>query len=104
MRITFEKVKESPRSAHVRVLKDGLVVGEVWREQASVVISKLTAPRKMATRWRWFARKTGESTILGRGTRSAMLLGAGYPTKMGAIDVLIDVQGLELTQGAAPNT
>lgn len=60
----------------------------MWREQTSVVVSKLTEPRRMETKWRWFARCAGETVILGRGTWAAMLLGAGFSSKGKAADQL----------------
>lgn len=63
-------------------------IGTVWRERVNVVVSKLTEPRKMAVKWRWFALETGGNQPLGRGTRSAMLLGAGFQTKSDALDAM----------------
>ena len=78
---SFKTVKQSEKSAHQLVEINDRDAGEVWREQVSVVVSKLTEPRRMATKWRWFARCSGETTVLGRGTRAAMLLGAGFSSK-----------------------
>lgn len=85
---SFKTVKPSDKSAHQRVDINDREAGEVWREQVSVVVSKLTEPRRMATKWRWFARCAGEATVLGRGTRAAMLLGAGFSSKHKAAEQL----------------
>lgn len=81
MTVTFRKIANSEKSAHQQVFADDSQIGEVWREQVTVVVSKMLAPRKMAQKWRWFGKRTGESTTLGRGTRSSMLLGPGYKSK-----------------------
>ena len=85
---SFKTVKPSEKLALQRVEINDRVAGEVWREQASVVVSKLTEPRRMVTKWRWFARCVGETTVLGRGTRAAMLLGAGFTSKNKAAEQL----------------
>lgn len=85
---SFKSIKPSEKSAHQRVEINDRPAGEVWREQVQVMVSKLTAPRKTALKWRWFARCNGESTVLGRGTRAAMLLGAGFPSKQEAAEKL----------------
>ncbi|MEX3983771.1 hypothetical protein AB4Y45_32835 [Paraburkholderia sp. EG287A] len=88
MDLTFKKVAGSSKSAHQRVQSGGSEVGEVWREQVNVIVSKMTGPRRTALRWRWFAKKAGTSETLGRHTRAALLLGAGYKTKAEAIAVM----------------
>ncbi len=88
MTIKLKKLANSTKSAHHSVAIDGLVVGEIWREKALVVVSKLTAPRRSAVRDRWFARVAGDLKIIGRGTRAAMLLGAGFKSKDEAIAAL----------------
>lgn len=85
---SFRTIKPSEKSAHQMVEINDRVAGEVWREQVSVVVSKLTESRRMGLKWRWFARCTGEATVLGRGTRVAMVLGAGFSSKAKAAEQL----------------
>jgi len=85
---SFKPVKPSEKSAHQRVEINDREAGEIWREQAHVVVSKLTEPRRLAKKWRWFARRSGEATVLGRGTQAAALLGAGYSSKLKAAEQL----------------
>lgn len=47
MPIEFKKIPSSPKAAHQNVALDGSVIGEIWREKVSVVVSKLTEPRRM---------------------------------------------------------
>jgi hypothetical protein len=86
---TFKAVKDSPRAAHQQVLVDAAVVGEIWREQVHVTVSSLTQPRRTSLKWRWFARKQGATTTLGKGTRMAMLFGSGFKSKSEAVDQLL---------------
>jgi len=81
---TFRKVPDSSHWDHQWVLVAGAVVGEVWREETRVVVSKLTEPRRTERKLRWFARDLQGKT-LGRGTRAAMLLGAGFKSKAEAV-------------------
>ncbi len=85
---SFKTVKSSAKSAHQQVEINDREAGEVWRERVSVVVSKLTEPRKMALKWRWFARCVDDTQILGRGTRAAILLGAGFASKNKAAEQL----------------
>ncbi|MBN3785514.1 hypothetical protein [Burkholderia sp. Ac-20353] len=94
MSLVVKKVARSKMSAHQLVHFADAPIGEVWREQVSVVVSKLTEPRRMATKWRWFAKQAGSSVTLGRGTRAAMLLGPGFKGKDEAISVLLEACGL----------
>ncbi len=89
MIVNFKSVKGSAKSAHQTVIVDDGLVGEVWREQVNAVVSKLTAPRQTALKWRWFARRHGAADTLGRGTRAAMLFGPGFKSKDAAIDALL---------------
>ena len=93
MIVNLSSVKPSLKSAHQRVTVDDDDIGEIWREQVNVVVSRLTVtePRRMAVKWRWFAHRTGQPGTLGRGTRSAMLLGPGFKGKDSAIAALIAV-------------
>lgn len=84
----FRTVKESSRSSHQVVLINDQEAGEVWREQVHVVVSKLTEPRRMARKWRWYAKRLGEQTVLGKGTRAAMLMGGGFSSKVKAAEQL----------------
>lgn len=83
---TFKSVQGSTKVAHQLVMIDQEVVGEVWRENVHVVTSKLTEPRKMALKSRWFSRQDGFTVTLGKGTRVAMLLGAGFKSRAAAVD------------------
>lgn len=89
MTTRLTKIAGSKKSAHQQVHATETVIGEVWREQVKVVVSKIAAPRVTAERWRWFAKQAGSTVTLGRGTRLAMLLGPGFKTKDEAIAVLM---------------
>lgn len=93
--ISYSKVKGSDKSAHQYVEIDDQRAGEVWREQVNVVVSKLTEPRRMALKWRWFAKAEGDSNVLGRGTRAAMILGPGFASKDKAVDELSNARTLQ---------
>jgi hypothetical protein len=86
--ITFSKVRGTGKRAHQIVDIDGKQAGEVWQEQANVNVSKLTAPRKTALKWRWFAKAEGSVQVIGRGTRAAMILGPGFTTRDGVVAAL----------------
>lgn len=94
MIISLSKVAGSTKSAHQSVVVDDADAGEIWREQANVVVSKLTEPRRMAMKWRWFAKRCGETETLGRGTRAAMLLGPGFKSKDEALAALTSAPAL----------
>lgn len=85
---SFKTVKPSEKSAHQLVEINDREAGEIWREQVSVVISKLAEPRRMGLKWRWFARCAGDTMVLGKGTRAAMLLGPGFKSKDKAVEQL----------------
>jgi hypothetical protein len=89
MTTRLTKIAGSEKSAHQQVHADEIAIGEIWREKVKVVVSKITAPRVTAERWRWFAKQAGSMATLGRGTRAAMLLGPGFKTKDEAIAVLV---------------
>lgn len=89
MTTRLTKVAGSEKSAHQQVHVGENAIGEIWREKVKVVVSKITAPRVTAERWRWFAKQVGSTIVLGRGTRAAMLLGPGFKTKDNAISVLM---------------
>ena len=91
MRLTG--IKGSARLNHQAVSIDGSDVGEVWKEQVDVVVSKMTDPRRLAKQWRWFSKRTGASATLGRGTRAAMLLGPGFKSKDDAIAAMREQLG-----------
>lgn len=86
--LNFRTVPKSARAAHQVVSRDGQPLGEVWREQTRMVVSKLTEPRRVVVKWRWFA-KSRDGVPLGRGTRAAMLLGAGFKAKGDAAAALL---------------
>lgn len=81
---SFSRIPDSLKSAHAKVEINDREAGEVWREQVNVPVKAGGRTLK----WRWFARIQGESNVLGKGTRSAMILGAGYTSKNNAADVL----------------
>ncbi len=85
MIVSYSKVPGSTKSAHQLVTIDDVDVGDVWREQAQVPDRK----GHQTLKWRWFARSTGGHTVLGRGTRAAVILGAGYSGKDRAVDALV---------------
>lgn len=85
---SFRRINASPRRDHQQVLVADVVAGEVWREETLVVVSKLTEPRRSERKLRWFARDPQGKT-LGRGTRAAMILGAGFKTKAEAVRALL---------------
>lgn len=95
MAYLLKKVAGSDKSAHQHVLANEVVVGDIWREQVSVLVSKFTEPRRMAVRWRWFARPAGASGTLGRGTRAAMLFGPGFTSREEALSALAQARGDE---------
>ncbi|WP_372527487.1 hypothetical protein [Piscinibacter sp.] len=74
---TYAPLRGSGRSNHQQVLVHGKPVGEVWREGVIIPKSKARNPMK----WRWFARASNDDTVLGRGTRHALVLGAGFASK-----------------------
>ena len=86
--ITTKKVAGSPKLAHQTICDDDVELGEVWREEVSVVVSRISAPRVMAKKLRWFARATKSTAVLGRGTRAAMILGPGFKSKTEALEAL----------------
>lgn len=81
----FSKVEGSTRDGHKHVTLDGKVVGEVWREQTHVVVSRLTEPRRTKLKWRWFSKLQGDPRIFGRGTRASMIMGAGFVSRAEAL-------------------
>lgn len=90
-------VRGSARQSHSSVSRDGAAVGEVWREESLVVVSKLTEPRRMAKKWRWFGKIIGRTETIGRGTQRAMLMGSGLKSRT---DVLREMaEGLRQATG-----
>lgn len=81
---SFSRVTESQKSAHAKVEINDREAGEVWREQVNVPVKAGGRTLK----WRWFARAHGESKVLGKSTRVAMLLGAGFVSKNKAAEAL----------------
>lgn len=90
--LTFKKVVGSNQNAHSTVLQGDATVGEVWREMVHVTVSKITAPRKTAKKWRWFARLDSSSQTLGRGTRAALIFGAGFSSRAEALNALMSAR------------
>jgi hypothetical protein len=83
--ITYTAVRGRGRSGHQQVHVGGKPVGEIWREAVSIPNSKARNPMK----WRWFARAGDDETVLGRGTRLALLKGAGFTSKNKATEALL---------------
>lgn len=84
--VSYKTVKGSAKSAHQNVEINDQVVGEVWREQARVIVSKLSQPLRQEMKWRWFARIDGEAKVLGREGRT--LAGPGFASKDKAADAM----------------
>ena len=82
---TYTPLRGRGRSGHQQVHVGGKPVGEIWREAVSIPRSKARNPMK----WRWFARAGNDETILGRGTRLALLTGAGFASKNKATEALL---------------
>lgn len=97
MDLILRRIAKSEKSAHQLVQRGDSTLGEIWREEVSVVVSKITAPRRTGMKWRWFAKQVDGSATLGRGTRAAMLLGAGFKTSADALSAL--AHACDLTGG-----
>ena len=82
---TYTAVRGRGRSGHQQVHVGDKLVGEIWREAVSIPKSKARNPMK----WRWFARAAHDETVLGRGTRRALLVGAGFTSKNKATEALL---------------
>lgn len=83
---SFKKKAGRAKSGHQEVIIIDQVVGEVWREQLRVVVSKINKPIRQGYAWRWFSKVQGDTTILGRS--EASLADPGFPSKVEAIDAL----------------
>jgi hypothetical protein len=81
---SFSNQAGSTKSSHQRVAINGKPAGEVWREQAHVWDTR----GKQSLKWRWFARCEGDTKVLGKGSRIAMIVGAGFTSKATAADQL----------------
>lgn len=81
---SFSRIADSQKSAHVKVDINDREAGEVWRERVNVPVKAGGRTLK----WRWFARISGESKVLGKNTRAAMILGAGFTSKNNAAEAL----------------
>lgn len=84
--IHYTAVRGSGRVGHQQVHVGAKAVGEIWREAVSIPKSNARNPMK----WRWFARAENDETVLGRGTRLALLRGAGFTSKNKATEALLD--------------
>ena len=84
--IQYTAVRGSGRVGHQQVHVGAKAVGEIWREAVSIPKSNARNPMK----WRWFARAEHDETVLGRGTRLALLRGAGFTSKNKATEALLD--------------
>ncbi|QMI49986.1 hypothetical protein [Burkholderia sp. MBR-1] len=96
MTVTLKAIARTEKSAHQQVRAGQAEIGEIWREQVSVVVSKLAEPRRMGMKWRWFAKQFGSGATLGRGTRAAMLLGPGFNSRNEAISALVAAGGAQI--------
>lgn len=86
-------VKADGRRTGVQEVYDGeQLIGHVWREEVHVLVSKLTQPRRMQLKLRWFARCVQDTQTLGQGTRAAMLMGAGFTSRDAAVKAMRDAQ------------
>ena len=94
-------VRSSQLASHCQVSREGQVVGEVWAEDVLVVVSKLTEPRRMEKKRRWFGKVVGHAGTIGRGTRLAMLMGPGLKTRG---DVLRAVESALFASSEAEQT
>ncbi len=84
--IKFIPKANSQKSAHNTVEINEYEAGEVWREQVNVPVKAGSTQKSL--KWRWFSRCLGESATLGKGTRTAMLLGAGFTSRNEAANAL----------------
>lgn len=84
--VSYRTVKGSAKSAHQQVEINDRIAGEIWREQARVIVSKLSQPLRQEMRWRWFTKVEGSAEVLGR-VRTG-LAGPGFPSKGKAVDAL----------------
>ena len=90
--VTLRKVLFNRDDGKYMVSVADQLIGEVWREQTLVVVSKLTEPERTSMRWRWFAKwLDGDNAgkVLTQGARRAMLMGAGFATRQEALRELI---------------
>ncbi|WP_199031387.1 hypothetical protein [Ralstonia sp. ASV6] len=81
---TFTAVPDAVRSAQQHVEINNIDAGEVWREQVHVPDGK----GRQSLKWRWFARCEGETKVLGKGTRAAVIVGAGFTSKHKAAEAI----------------
>jgi hypothetical protein len=95
--ITTTKVAKSAKAAHQQVKFSDAVLGEIWREKVKVTVSKMTEPRRVAEKWRWFAQGTA-GKVHGRGDRAAMILGPGLKSKDDAIAALAREAGISIDE------
>lgn len=79
--LQLRAMKGSQRPSHQSVTRCGVQVGELWREEVLVVVSKLTEPRRMAKKWRWFGKVHSSAGTIGRGTHLAMMMGPGLKSR-----------------------
>lgn len=83
--LAYFKIAGSTKSAHQCVSVDEAAIGAVWREQVHVPDGK----GRQKLKWRWFPRCALDQKTLGRGTRAAVILGAGYASKAKAVEALV---------------
>ncbi|WP_059414296.1 hypothetical protein [Cupriavidus basilensis] len=88
----FTTIADSGRSAHQHVEINDIEAGEVWREQVHVWDCK----GKQSLKWRWFAKCKGDAKVLGKGTRAAVILGAGFPSKHKAAEAILSADNAKL--------
>jgi hypothetical protein len=84
--ISFKTVNGSAKSAHQQVEINDQIAGEVWREQARVIVSKLSEPLRQEMKWRWFGKVEGDTKVLGRDSKA--LVGPGFASKNKVVDAL----------------
>ncbi|HZT54691.1 MAG TPA: hypothetical protein VFA35_00585 [Burkholderiaceae bacterium] len=81
----YTPVRGRGRMGHQQVLVGDKPVGEIWREAVGVPHSTARNPMQ----WRWFARAANDETVLGRGTRLALIRGPGFTSKNKATEALL---------------
>jgi hypothetical protein len=77
--VSYKTIKGSEKSAHQQVEVNDQIVGEVWREKARVIVSKLREPLRQDLRWRWFGKTAAGGNFVGR--TGMGLAGPGYRNK-----------------------
>lgn len=72
---TYSPVADSRRAAHAEVELNGVMFGEVWREEVGVV-----SKGKRVLKWRWFGCTHKDPKVIGK-HRFAMSEMSGFKTR-----------------------